>query len=238
MPKLVKIVETNLTKQMKSKDFKRVMYSNTRLMYEKEIEPDFVLGIAVKTMFSPIELDFYTSQKIITPDTYLIRLDEFEIPEILKMYEDKKKMRYKEDEYHIGNTGDWWLNVHKEEELAELPEICEIGISYLEKDFGTIQQCLETYENGKYPDYTFQRETGWLHFGFLKAIYGDKKRAIELLEKFVNTDFSYEYMGEKRHSKCDIIRQKYTKLALENINNKEKILELIKEMNLELDEVN
>ena len=99
------------------------------------------------------------------------------------------------------------------------------------------KKCLETYESYKYPDYTFNRKIGWLHFGFLNAIYGDKKRAVELLEKFVNTDFSYEYMGEKRHSKCDVIRQKYIKLALENIENKNKILELIKQINVELDEI-
>jgi hypothetical protein len=93
--------------------------------------------------------------------------------------------------------------------LVELPEICEIGISYLEKDFGTIQKCLETYESYKYPDYAFNRKVGWMEFGFLNAIYGKKERAVELLEKFVNTDFSYEYMGEKRHSKCDIIANSY-----------------------------
>ena len=90
MPKLVKIVETNLTKQMKLKGFKRVMYSNTRLMYEKEIEPDFVLGIAVKTMFSPIELDFYTCHKFFMKKIYLTNFDWNNIPKILKMYEDKK----------------------------------------------------------------------------------------------------------------------------------------------------
>ena len=235
MPKLPKNVEGNLTKQMKSHNYKRTYYTNTVLAYEKEIEPDFITSVAITTRTDTAYLVFSALHNMIAKNTYLIYFDGLEISEVFKIYEDKKKIRYKKGKDGFGNISDWWLNVYKEEELAELPEICEIGRKFIEETCGTIQKCLELYDSNKQEDSIFQSEMGWLYFGFLHAIYGDKKRAVELLEKFVNTDFSYEYMGEKRHSKCDVIRQKYAKIALGNIENKNKILELIKQINVELE---
>lgn len=239
MPKFIKIVETNLTKEMKTKGFKRVMYSNTRLMYEKETEPDFVIGIAISTVTESADLTFYTSSQIITKNTYLIHF--YSLPEISKIYEDKKKIRLQIDQYGVPNIHDWWLNVHKEEELVELPEICEIGRKFIEENCGTIQKCLELYDSNKYEDHIFQSEMGWLHFGFLNAVYGSKERAVELLEKFVDSILEYqkqkigtnfEYLNDEKNGKWfDFYRMRACEAVIEAIKkgkNSEEIKELVK----------
>ena len=91
MPKLPKNVEANLTKQMKSHNYKRVYYTNTVLAYEKEIEQDFITSVAIITRSDSADLIFSALHNMIAKGTYLVRFYELHVSKIKQIYEDKKK---------------------------------------------------------------------------------------------------------------------------------------------------
>lgn len=221
MPKLPKNIEEKIAQELSKINFRRVKYTNTVVSYQLNLETELSLFVDIKTAKTSVQIDFYNTHNLFREGFYFCHFGMGE-------YEDVKEEYLKFD---------GWFNLEKLESFEFVDIVCLLGAKHLIQDFGTIQKCLATEKKYNLPEYCFGSEIGWINFGLLNAIYGDKKRAVELLEKFVNTDFSYEYMGEKRHSKCDVIRQKYAKLALENVENKNKILELIKQINVELDEI-
>ncbi len=205
-----------------------LVWTKSHIIFEKKIDENYSLLIRLRYVYGRLIFDFYGNNYNLDASRNIYEGGRiFTLP--LDIFENSEQKQFFKENSNFDESETF--------DKEKIFQFIQIKVNFLEKDFGTIQKCLETYESDKYPDYTFNREIGWMYFGLLNAIYGDKKRAVELLKKFVNTDFSYEYMGEKRHSKCDIIRQKYAKLALENIDNKNKILELIKQMNVELDEI-
>lgn len=206
-----------------------LVWTKSHIIFEKKVDENYSLLIRLRYVYGRLIFDFYGNSNLLDSSKSLYEGGRiFDLPLDTFENEEQKQFFKENSDFDEAETFD----------KDKVFQFIQIKVNFLEKNFGTLQKCLETYDSNKYPDYAFNRKVGWMKFGFLNAIYGKKERAIELLEKFGNTDFSYEYMGEKRHSKCDVIRQKYTKLALKNIEDKEKILELIKEMNLELDEVN
>ena len=145
------------------------------LSYKCNLEEEISLFVDIKTAKRSIQIDFYNTCSLFNENVYFCHFGKGNHMDTKEIY-DKIEGRF---------------NLDRIKDLEFMDAICFLGAKYLTQDFGTIQKCLETYETDKYLDYTYNREMGWMYFGFLNAIYGSEARAVELLEKFIDSTLDY-----------------------------------------------
>lgn len=226
MPRLNKLQLAKIKEELAKDDFILARNSGNKCYFEKKITEDYVLCLDMIYRVEQIDFWFHVHLPIFDPEriAYLIDLS-----------------------YDYGLLGDFikkydnWFYKFKTLDIDLIEEWLIIAKNYLIQDFDTIQKCLETYDNDKYPDYTFNREMGWMYFGFLHAIYGDKKRAVELLEKFIDSILEYqkqrigtnlEYLNDEKNGKWfDFYRIRGCQAIIEAIKigrNREEVKELVR----------
>jgi hypothetical protein len=234
MPKLPKNIEEKITQELAKVSFRRVKYTNTVVSYQLNLETEISLFVDIKTAKTSVQVDFYNTHNLIGKGIYFCHFGMGEYADIKEAY-----LRI-----------DGWFNLEKPESFEFVDVVCLFGAKHLIQDFGMIQKCLETEEKQELPEYCFGSENGLMYFGFLNAIYGKRERALELLEKFVNSTLEYqrqrigtnlEYLNDEKNGKWfDFYRIRACKAVIEAIKtdkNSEEIKELVKfHTNLEEEE--
>ena len=209
-----------------------LVWTKSHIIFEKKIDENYSLLIRLRYVYGRLIFDFYGNNYNLGASRNIYEGGRiFTLP--LDIFENSEQKQFFKENSNFDESETF--------DKEKIFQFIQIKVNFLEKDFGTIQKCLETYDNDKYPDYTFNREMGWMYFGFLNAIYGDKKRAIELLEKFIDSILEYqkqrigtnlEYLNDEKNGQWfDFYRIRACEKVIEAIKNgknSEEIKELIK----------
>jgi len=106
------------------------------------------------------------------------------------------------------------------------------GINILVSEFNNVNSTINIYESNKYPSYVMGNSIRFLNFGILYLIYrSDIEKAKKEFQYFIDS-----YTNSPKYDHV-LARMKFIELTLEEIKkgiDKEKIMELIKQMNAKL----
>ena len=122
-----------------------------------------------------------------------------------------------------------------EQVIENMVKVLEESEKVFNEDFDTIPKIIEIYKSEKYPDYTYNSIQGVLNFGLLSLLYDETKYGIELLNKFLDEDFTYKIFEEIKTPPSTVIRLDYVKKILITPKDQIKVRELILEMTQEIE---